>query len=160
RPRVGRPENLAHATGEHVKWKWMTGPVGLALLLTSCGQSDSHTVVTRSDSAGVALVVSSGPDQAASWSLSLKYRLGGQPSGPESFYQLYPRYVSVSPAGMIGILNGHAFQASVFGPDGTLFRTYGAEGEGPGELSSPSAIAIRPDGEVLVYDFRKRALVR
>lgn len=140
--------------------KCMAGPVGLALLLASCGPSDADVIVTRSDSAGVALVMNAGPDRAASWSTNPDYRLGGQPSGPESFYQLYPRYVSVSSNGMIGILNRQAFQASVFGPDGTLLRTYGEEGEGPGELSLPSAIAVQPDGEVLVYDFRKRALVR
>ncbi|MEX2598570.1 MAG: 6-bladed beta-propeller [Dehalococcoidia bacterium] len=140
--------------------KWTLGLVGLVLLVSSCGQSDSGVIVTRSDSAGVALVMNSGPDRGASWSLSLDYRLGGQPSGPESFYQLYPRYVSVSPTGTIGVLNQQAFQASVFGPDGRLLRTYGDEGDGPGEFSFPSAIAVRPDGEVLVYDFRKRALVR
>lgn len=68
-------------------------------------------------------VMNAGPDRAASWSPNLDYRLGGQPSGPESFYQLYPRYVSVSPAGTIGVVNRRAFQASVFGPDGTLVRT-------------------------------------
>lgn len=143
-----------------MKRKCLAGPVGLALLLSSCGPSDADVIVTRSDSAGVALVMNAGPDRAASWSLKLDYRLGGQPSGPESFYQLYPRYVSVSPTGMIGVLNRQAFQVSVFDPDGTLLRTYGEEGEGPGEFNVPSAVAVQADGEVLVHAFGKRALVR
>lgn len=79
--------------------KWMALLTG-ALLLSACGGRDATVTTTRSDSAGVVIVMNVGPDEpAASSPRSLDYRLGGEPSGPESFYQLYPWQVrSLQPA--------------------------------------------------------------
>lgn len=139
--------------------KWMALSTG-ALLLAACGGRDATVATTRSDSAGVVIVMNMGPDEPATPSpRSLDYRLGGEPSGPESFYQLYPWQVSVAPTGVIGVLNQEAYEASTFSSDGVLLATYGREGGGPGELRYPSSIAVRPNGDVLVYDYQKQALV-
>lgn len=134
--------------------------VAAALLVGACDERNAVGTVTTTDSAGVVIRTSIGPDRLGSRPLTLDYRLGGQPSGPQSFYQLYPRYVSISTAGAIAILNQQAYVASVFESDGTLLRSYGSRGGGPGEFRFPASIGIRPDGEVLVYDFGKRSLVR
>lgn len=138
----------------------LTTAVSVGLMaLGGCGRGGTSGTIQRSDSAGVLIVMNSGPDEPSPASASLEYRLGGEPSGPESFYRLYPRQVGVGAAGVIAVLNQQAFQASTFSADGALMGTYGREGGGPGELRRPSSIAVRPNGDVLVYDYEKEALV-
>lgn len=36
----------------------------------------------------------------------------------------------------------------------------GREGDGPGESRYPSSVVLRGDGEIAVFDFQRRALVR
>ena len=41
---------------------------------------------------------------------------------------------------------------SIFTLEGQLVRTIGSQGSGPGQLQSPSAVAISPDGDMYVID--------
>jgi hypothetical protein len=127
--------------------------------LGACGGGADTGSTTRSDSAGVTIVTSTGADRALAAAVDVMYRLGGKDSGPEAFYQVSPFQVGVGAQGEIAILNRQAHEVSAFSANGEFIATYGRQGEGPGELRFPSSVAVTPDGEVLVYDFGKQALV-
>jgi hypothetical protein len=130
------------------------------LLLGACGRAGGGTgSTTRFDSAGVAIVTNTGPDRSVLTTMDVAYRLGGEDSGPESFYQIYPSQVGVGEQGEIAVLNRQAYEVSTFDADGRFLATYGRHGAGPGELRLPSSVAVTPAGEVIVYDLGKQALV-
>lgn len=60
--------------------------------------------------------------------------------------------VAASPSGAIYALDSQSSDVRVFDPSGAWVRTLGRNGEGPGELKQPDAIAILSDGRVLVRD--------
>lgn len=55
--------------------------------------------------------------------------------------------------GNLYIVDGGGRRVVVVGPDGGYLRTIGAQGDGPGEFSSPMAAAILDDGRLVVFDF-------
>jgi len=62
-------------------------------------------------------------------------------------------------SGRLYLLDAGPNRVLVFGPEGTFLRELGGAGGGPGELQSPSAIAVTTDGEVVVHDAGRRSLV-
>lgn len=130
-----------------------------AALFSGCAGEGSEPLTTMVDSAGVTLVLNTGDDRPVSSTAQLSYRLGGAPTGPESFYQVYPWQVSIAPNGVIAVLNRGASQVSTFSADGAHLSSFGQPGEGPGEFRFPSSLAVTSSGDVLVYDYAKRALV-
>jgi hypothetical protein len=60
--------------------------------------------------------------------------------------------VGVDAAGRIYVLDADGHRVIVFTADGDPVRTMGREGEGPGELSWPLALTVKPDGTVLIED--------
>lgn len=138
------------------------GCLSIALVcVTACtpgGPSQDGAVV--SDSSGVRITSHVGADRPLAAEASRAFELGGAGAGPESFYQLYPRWISVGTQGRIAILNRVAHEVSVFDSTGSHVFSFGREGDGPGELAYPTALMVRPDGEISVFDYRKRALVR
>lgn len=136
----------------------------LTTTLTTAVACDSrgpaHNLTEFSDSAGVTIATYSGADRPLGAESRESFRLGGAPTGPESFYQLYRRWISISATGHIAVLNQQASQVSVFDSIGGHVLTVGREGDGPGELAYPSALMAGPEGGVGVFDYRKRALVR
>jgi hypothetical protein len=62
------------------------------------------------------------------------------------------RGIAVTPAGEIYVLDRQVTAVRRFGPDGTYLGSLGREGGGPGELRQPEAMALLPDGRVLVRD--------
>lgn len=135
--------------------------LSLAVAASGCSRGETTAGTTvRSDSAGVHIVENFGPDQLTTPSATLEYRLGGAPSGPESFYEVRPWQVGISESGIIGVVNRQAYQAVTFNSDGKFLATFGRQGGGPGEFRFPSSIAVEPSGGVTVYDYQKRAMVR
>lgn len=134
--------------------------ITLAVLLAGCGELRRGVTVTTTDSSGVAIVENEGSGRTIAFSTEREYALGGEPSGPESFYDLYPFRVSVGSDGRIAVLNRQASQVSVFDAAGLHLATFGEEGDGPGELRLPSSVAAMPDSSVIVFDYQKRSLVR
>jgi hypothetical protein len=57
------------------------------------------------------------------------------------------------------VLDAGNYRVSVFNRAGRHLRSFGRQGEGPGELGFPSDMAVTAAGEVAVYDFARRALV-
>lgn len=61
---------------------------------------------------------------------------------PEEALFRNPRYLAVDDRGNVFISDFDANHIKVFGPDGAFQRLIGRPGQGPGELSGPSAIAV------------------
>lgn len=55
--------------------------------------------------------------------------------------------------GNLHIVDEGARRVVVIGPDGSHVRTFGTQGDGPGEFSNPTAAAALDDGSLVVYDF-------
>ena len=55
--------------------------------------------------------------------------------------------------GNLHVLDEGANRVVVVGPDGGLLRTVGKEGQGPGELQSPGALALLSGDRIAVFDF-------
>lgn len=76
----------------------------------------------------------------------------GEMDGPSEY--LFGRIgsLAVDSDGNVHVFDSQADQVRVFDPDGTYIATLGREGEGPGEFGRAEAIAVLPDGRLLVRD--------
>lgn len=128
--------------------------------LVACSSGESSVAVTRTDSAGVEIVVSRGPDRALTWTFTPLFRLGGAEEGAESFYRVGRHGVAADTAGRLYILDRQAHRVVVFDSAGRYLRSMGQRGGGPGELDWPFNLSVADDGTVSIYDMGKRAFVR
>ncbi len=136
----------------------LAGLPALTLFVAGC-ESPAVAVVTRTDSAGVALVVSEGADRVLDWAFEERLRLGGDDEGPGAFYSLSRSLIATDAAGRIHVLDGGAHRVVVFDGEGRHLRTLGREGDGPGELAMASGVDV--DGGVVgVWDYGKTGIVR
>ena len=145
--------------GPHVRFGWPTASgsavcLGLALVAAACGKDAGGwrgTVEKRAD--GVEIVRN--PEQGE-WGdhaprLVEDLRLGSaEAEGPTLFGEVAA--VEVDPLGRIWVLERHAKELRVFGPDGAHVRTIGRQGAGPGEFRDPIGLAWAPDGTLWVAD--------
>ena len=134
-----------------------------ALLLSTsvgCDSKGLNSEVLRVDSAGIEIVESAGEDTELTWTFEKEFELGGEETGPESFFSVGPLRVGVDGSGRIHVLNPTESQVAIFTPEGEFIRTVGAHGEGPGEISMAASLAVSSEGTVSVFDFGKGGLVR
>lgn len=135
-----------------------------ALLLPSffsaCEARDPGSRVLRIDSAGIEIVESPGEDTPLPWTFEKDYDLGGEETGPESFFSVGPMTVGVDSGGRIHVLNPQESHVVIFSPEGDFIRAVGGHGEGPGEISMGASLAVSSAGIVSVFDFGKGGLVR
>ena len=135
--------------------------VGMGLFSASCTDAERPAVdVERRDSAGVAIVVSSGPDVPLEWTFEPTVTIGDDASGEAAFAGLHPAYVAVTDDGRIVVLDGQNHRLIVFDSAGRHLATFGKQGGGPGELQFPNGLALDRDGNAVVFDFSKRELLR
>ena len=132
----------------------------LAVAVSGCEQARLGIDVTRTDSAGIEVVISRGSDRALDWQFEAEFSLGGVEDGPQSFYRVSARNLGVDGVGRIHVLDHQENRVVIFSSDGLFEGELGGHGEGPGELSSPWDLAVSPDGGVSVFDFGKRGLVQ
>ena len=125
--------------------------VVLWFALAGCDAGDRPPPVVRSDSAGVEIVKSSGPLPVLALMADTVLVIGGEESGPASFFQVRPALVDVDQEGLIYMLDRSRHQVSVFTPAGELVATWGREGEGPGELRAPLSVTAS-HGTATVHD--------
>lgn len=131
----------------------------LTTLLSACGGGAAPAGMVVRDSAGIAIHVYRGPDVALPWTFTPTTVLGGAADGPGSFYRLSPGQLGSDADGHVYVLSTAENVVEEFDSLGAPVRTFGRQGEGPGELESPSSLAIRSDGTVAVFDFGRMALV-
>ena len=137
--------------------------VASMLLLAGCAgdQGPSRVRVTERDSAGIR-IVENAIDTAAlreGWTMSVApvVEIGGIEA--DELQQLYRVSGGVRlDDGRIVIASRGSSDIRVFGPDGTLARVHGREGDGPGEYRMP-ALAGRGLGDsLIVYDASLRRI--
>jgi hypothetical protein len=107
----------------------------------------------------VALVLNDQGDRMLDWTFERVFDLGGADDGPTAFFRVFPTSIGLDSLGNLYILDAGNYRISVFDRAGRHLRSFGRQGEGPGELGFPAYMAVSPAGEVAVYDFAPRALV-
>lgn len=124
----------------------------LLALLAACGDGPPTEQTIVSDSAGIRVVSNLGADTPLEWTFTPTLTLGGEQNGPESFYSVSERTVGVDADGRIYVLDADGHRLIVFAGDGSHLRTLGREGKGPGEISWPFGLTVKPDGTALIDD--------
>jgi DNA-binding beta-propeller fold protein YncE len=73
---------------------------------------------------------------------------------PGYFYR--PSAVTIAPDGTIFVADGHGAESNArivkLAPDGTVIKSWGKKGTGPGEFNEPHGIALDSQGRVFVAD--------
>lgn len=132
-----------------------------SLVIVACAPGEATPAsALRTDSAGVTIAVNDSVDRPLAWTFTERFSLGGEESGPASFYSLWSQAVDVDAAGNLYVLDAPNHRVVVFDSAGAFVRTFGGEGGGPGEMQRPWNLSVTGDGTVSVYDFAKRGLVR
>jgi sugar lactone lactonase YvrE len=79
-----------------------------------------------------------------------------RPAGPFN----RPTNIAVGPRGHLYVSDGYGnCRVHRFSPSGTLERSWGEPGTGPGQFYLPHGIAVHADGRVFVFDSEGRAYV-
>jgi hypothetical protein len=110
------------------------------------------------DSAGVEIVTTTatGLDDAQTWGLGNApvTEIRSSDTGNPVLFGITE--VVPLPGGEIAVGNSEPLEVLVFGSDGNQVRSFGREGEGPGEFGSISSIVALPGDSIGVYDVRRR----
>ncbi len=106
------------------------------------------TEATRFDERGNMIEASSPASQQKPW----YHEAIGSAGSKEGQFEL-PNNVTLGNKGELWITDTSGkYGVDVLGAHGEFIRRFGTEGEGPGELESPSGIAISPSGKAYVAD--------
>lgn len=129
----------------------------VALIASGCaGDGAGAPAVAVTDSAGVE-VVTNLDLEAPAWPLSDAPRLDlgtvGE-EGPEQFYRV--RDATVLSDGGIAVANAGSQEIRIFGSAGQHRRSFGREGEGPGEFRAIAALRQIVGDSLVVWDARLR----
>ena len=133
------------------------GLLAISGLLGGCGSPDSDgaagwqgTMDTLSS--GEVLVRNTGDPlwtPESEWRVEEELRIGSAADvGPELFGDI--RSFDVDAWGRVFVLDGHAQEVRIFGPEGVFLRTVGGRGEGPGEFTLALSVDLSPAGEIWV----------
>lgn len=118
--------------------------IAASLPLAACGGDDSAAPTGGLD----------GGDVDLAWAAEDAYTIGGYEAIEwDAFGDVGG--IGFDDAGNLYVLDTQASAIRVVGTDGQLIRSFGRQGEGPGELNSPEELVVLPDGRVAVYDFGK-----
>ncbi len=130
-----------------------------ALVLAACGEATPlDSSVVRSDSAGVRLIVSKGPDRPLAWRFDTVGVLRDSVGEPWLFTNLSTRDVLTDRAGRVYVLEREP-AIRRFGRGGQYERSIGRRGGAPGEMQFP--FLLRPQGDsIVVLDLSRGVLVR
>lgn len=133
----------------------------LFVLVTSvgCGRAEPSQVV-RTDSAGVQVVHSFGDPRDLPWAADTIGVFGGDADGSGSFYRVRRALIDVDDQGIVYVLDPSLFKVTAYTSEGVALRSWGRQGQGPGELQSPLSVAVDDDGNVLVHEASRGVLVR
>ena len=94
------------------------------------------------------------PSQSGGYALRSTLALGG-PDAPDEaqFFEKLGRIgVDADAQGNVYVLDNGNLRIQVFDASGKFLRSFGHEGEGPGEFKMPSCFSVNALGEVALYD--------
>jgi len=126
----------------------------MSCLLAACGGAEASNLaeaVVDTLPGGIPRVTSSGPtawSDSSGITLTEEARWSGEDGTTSEIGQ--PRSLAVDEAGRVYIVDTKPALIKVFTPDGSLIRTIGGEGEGPGEFRV-GFIAVR-GGALVLHD--------
>jgi len=83
----------------------------------------------------------------------------GEKEGREEYMFSRMESLDVDEEGNIYVLDSKESHVKVFDRDGKYIRTFGRKGQGPGEMQRALNIAITPQKEIMVNDWRSRRLL-
>lgn len=132
-------------------------PLLLSLLLAACGSEGGSPTgaamdVVR-DTVGDTLVVRTVSGSAWGADARLVQEMAfGELDGDLEYLLGDVTSLAVGPDGTIYLVDGQANELRAYDADGTYLRTLAREGQGPGELSQPTALAVLSDGRIVVRD--------
>ncbi len=130
----------------HVRF---AAPLLATFLFSACGGD-----ATSGGPAGLG-----GADFDLAWSTDVAYTLGGfEAMDWDAFGNVSG--VGFDRDGNLYILDSQAATVHVVDPSGERIRSFGRQGEGPGELNQPQSLVVLPDGTAAVYDFGKFGWVK
>ena len=123
----------------------------LALLAIPPGCADQRQIQSQEDvstvpvdTVGGTLIVRNGPEgvwaEGGAWTIREELRIGSVDGDPNTFFGGPLMSVGLGPHGQIFVLDYQADRISVFDGVGGFVRHIGGPGQGPGELSAPSAM--------------------
>ncbi len=99
-----------------------------------------------------------GPDRMLAWERQPVYTVGGaEAEGWSAFGEV--EEVAFDAAGNLYVLDQQASTVQVVAPDGSLLRSVGSPGQGPGELGQTMGMTVLADGTVAVFDISKFGMV-
>jgi hypothetical protein len=130
---------------------------GLSMVACDRGGPAQANVV-RTDSAGVRIVTSTGPDTALAWRFDTIGVLTDSLGEPWLFTTVQPSWVLTDRAGRTYVLDREP-AIRRFGRDGRYERSVGRRGQGPGEMEFPVALLQQGDS-IAVHDGQRDLLVR
>ncbi len=130
----------------------------LCLLSACAADAPSDSTITRTDSAGVKIIVNSRPDTALSWTLTEIDVLRDSVGEPWLFRSVSPGRVLTDRAGRTYVLEGEE-GVRRFARDGRYERSFGRKGGAPGEMEFPMALLQQGDS-LVVLDVARGVLVR
>lgn len=113
------------------------------------GLSSADPGATVTDSGGVEIVVNRGAgwDSESAWRLEPDLQVG-ELDGPLAFGRI--NWVTPGPNGGMLVLDGQSHLVHVFDSVGQRLRSFGGEGDGPGEFRGPAAVTALSDGRLTV----------
>lgn len=130
--------------------------VVFSVAVSGCG-GGADTGVAVSDSAGVYIVESLGPDRQLDRRVVELTRL----MPPDSALSAFPWGVAADPmTGRIYVADRTSPRVVAFDRDGGYLGTYGREGRGPGEFVNVSAVSVTPHGALTAWDTGRGILSR
>lgn len=99
------------------------------------------------------------PGPALGWSMDTVAVIG-EAMGPDAYHFAAPdpEDLAGTPDGGVVVTDRQASRVLEYGPSGVHQATYGRQGEGPGELRSPTGVAVAGTDTVWVNDLRNRRL--
>jgi hypothetical protein len=129
------------------------------LLVAGCGLpgTDPTVDVVRSDSAGVELIVSHGPDRPLAADFEPLFVVGGGDEGLHTLFRVAEAGIGSGPSGELVVLDPGNFRVLVFDSVGTVLRSFGRAGDGPGEFRIPTSLFVDEAGRVHIFDPGRRA---
>jgi len=135
--------------------------LALTILFGACADAaEPSAEAIRSVSVGVSSVRNPSSDRELAWEFERLFALGGVDEGPAAFFRVFPSSIGVDADGNLYVLDAGNYTVAKFDPTGRHIRSFGRQGEGPGEFGFPSDMAVHRDGSVAVYDFDGRGLSR